>query len=213
VEHGSLQGQSCTFLDNIAANGKDTGTNSGFGSSIGIGLNAIGDLTSSIFADSNEKQELNVFYGSIRELGYNVCTDPSPELNAPSSLHNTEPKLGPIGFYGGVAPTLPLLPGSPAINFVPFSVAPALDARGAPRSGGLAADAGAFERVEDMLLLLDGPLGWTLSFTDSKGRATLFEESADLRAWRSLTATNAPIADASYFQLDKTADRQFFRVR
>ena len=63
------------------------------------------------------------------------------------SLNNTEPLLGNIGNYGGVVPTLPLLPGSPAIDAGtcqgPFT--PATDARGTARPQLSACDVGAFE--------------------------------------------------------------------
>lgn len=57
----------------------------------------------------------------------------------------TNPLLGPLGVYGSAnnARTLPLLPGSPAIDAGTASGAPATDQRGVPRGG--ARDIGAFE--------------------------------------------------------------------
>lgn len=56
---------------------------------------------------------------------------------------DADPLLAPFGDYGGSVPTLPLLPGSPALNAA-VSSCPASDARGLPRSSP-ACDLGAFE--------------------------------------------------------------------
>ncbi|MBS1796063.1 MAG: CSLREA domain-containing protein [Acidobacteria bacterium] len=58
--------------------------------------------------------------------------------------NRTGPALvGPLGFYGGPTPTVPLLSGSPAINAASATAAPLFDQRGAGRVG--APDMGAFE--------------------------------------------------------------------
>jgi hypothetical protein len=54
-----------------------------------------------------------------------------------------DPGLGALGDYGGPNPTIPLLPGSPAINAGTVAGAPATDQRGELRVG--AVDIGAFE--------------------------------------------------------------------
>ena len=53
------------------------------------------------------------------------------------------PLLGKPGSYGGPTPTIPLLPGSPAIDAGTSAGIPAADQRGLPRVGGV--DIGAFE--------------------------------------------------------------------
>jgi hypothetical protein len=53
------------------------------------------------------------------------------------------PRLGPLGDYGGPVQTVPLLPGSPAINAGTADDVPAADARGKSRVGNT--DLGAFE--------------------------------------------------------------------
>ena len=50
-----------------------------------------------------------------------------------------------LGDYGGGTPTIPLLPGSPAIDAVEATRCPATDQRGIPRPQGAACDLGAFE--------------------------------------------------------------------
>jgi hypothetical protein len=64
------------------------------------------------------------------------------------ATHPLNPLLAPLGNYGGPTPTLPLLPGSPAIDAGSTVVVPAgdtTDQRGLPRVAGSAVDVGAFE--------------------------------------------------------------------
>jgi len=74
------------------------------------------------------------------DLGGNLSADGSCELNAADM--GRELKLGELGAYGGPTETVPLLEGSPAINFgVPGC--PETDQRGYGRVGNC--DSGAFE--------------------------------------------------------------------
>ncbi len=59
------------------------------------------------------------------------------------NIYDVDPRLGPLGYYGGTTPTRPLLPGSPAVNTGNTATSPAFDQRGAARVG--TADIGAFE--------------------------------------------------------------------
>jgi hypothetical protein len=79
--------------------------------------------------------------------------------------------VGTAGDYGGNVPTLPLLPGSPAINAASANC-PATDARGVTR--GANCDSGAFES-----------LGFTLTKTDGDG------QSVDVNAWFAVSLTVA----------------------
>jgi hypothetical protein len=54
-----------------------------------------------------------------------------------------DPLLAALGEYGGATPTMPLLPGSPAIGGGTVSGAPTTDQRGQPRTGHV--DVGAFQ--------------------------------------------------------------------
>jgi hypothetical protein len=83
--------------------------------------------------------------GSLVDLGHNLSSDSSAGFSASGSLNNTDPKLGPLDFYGGPTPTLPLLAGSPAIDGGSTALAPATDQRGHTRPYGSASDIGAFE--------------------------------------------------------------------
>jgi hypothetical protein len=74
------------------------------------------------------------------DLGGNLSADGSCELNAADM--GRELKLGELGMHGGPTPTVPLLEGSPAIDFG-VSGCPATDQRGYARVGNC--DSGAFE--------------------------------------------------------------------
>jgi hypothetical protein len=64
------------------------------------------------------------------------------------------PLLGPLGNYGGLTQTIPLLPGSVAIDAGDSTAAPATDQRGVGRVG--AADIGAFESCGFTLAVVSG---------------------------------------------------------
>ena len=61
------------------------------------------------------------------------------------SLSNTAPLLGTLGNYGGPTPTIPLLPGSPAIDAGTTGGCPTTDQRGVTRPQGTTCDIGAYE--------------------------------------------------------------------
>jgi hypothetical protein len=63
------------------------------------------------------------------------------------NLTNGTPLLAPLGNYGGPTPTMPPLPGSPAIDGCTNGTTFTTDQRGYPRSAGLAPDIGAVEGV------------------------------------------------------------------
>jgi hypothetical protein len=85
------------------------------------------------------------------------------------NLVRIAPGLGPLGNYGGPTPTLPLLPGSPAIDAGNSSLAVdaqgnplTTDQRGLPRVVGTAVDIGAFESS-----------GFTLAVAAGNNQSTL----------------------------------------
>jgi hypothetical protein len=86
-------------------------------------------------------------YGSIVgfiDAGNNLSSD-APPFTEPTSNTNLNLRLGPVGFYGGTTPVIPLLAGSPAIDAADVAAAPATDQRGRIRPYGAHADVGAFE--------------------------------------------------------------------
>ncbi len=60
-------------------------------------------------------------------------------------VSTANPLLAPLGKYGGPTPTLPVLPGSPAINAYTTGATPGTDQRGITRPASALADLGAFQ--------------------------------------------------------------------
>lgn len=81
----------------------------------------------------------------IVDAGHNLSSDARPLFTQSTSSNGVDPKLGPIGNYGGATPVFPLLAGSPAINAADDLAAPTTDQRGRTRPFGAHADIGAFE--------------------------------------------------------------------
>jgi len=74
------------------------------------------------------------------------------------NLTNGIPLLAPLGDYGGPTPTMPALPGSPAINGCTNGTSFAADQRGLPRVVGAFADLGAVEGVYNPAMSLVNPI-------------------------------------------------------
>ncbi|MGE3822463.1 MAG: choice-of-anchor Q domain-containing protein, partial [Isosphaeraceae bacterium] len=77
--------------------------------------------------------------------GHNLFSDAPTVALDPTDLIDTDPRLAPLGDYGGPTPTHALVEGSPAIDAGGPAEAGATDQRGAPRARGAAPDIGAFE--------------------------------------------------------------------
>jgi hypothetical protein len=81
--------------------------------------------------------------------GTNLSSDGSC---AQFSVHNANPLLGVLDYYGGLTKTRPLIAGSPAIDAAPictdtFGNPVTIDQRNFPRPDGAVCDLGAFEGV------------------------------------------------------------------
>lgn len=98
--------------------------------------------------------------GSITDGGYNLDDDGSCGFSAAnhSFSDNKHANLGTLGNYGGPTPTIPLLPGSVAIDAIPVGAAgcPGIDQRGVSRPQGPACDIGAFEVIQTQTLVSGG---------------------------------------------------------
>ena len=84
--------------------------------------------------------------GVLNSQGYNLIVNTLAMTitgDTTGNILNVNPRLGPLGYYGGSTMTQALLTGSPAINAGNTATSPAADQRGASRVG--AADIGAFE--------------------------------------------------------------------
>ncbi|HZZ78785.1 MAG TPA: choice-of-anchor Q domain-containing protein, partial [Gemmataceae bacterium] len=106
-----------TFSGNIAV-GASSGRDLASVFQAGTGVPTI-TVQSSIFASSSGSGMANlVAYasGKIISLGYNINSDSSGGLNGPGDLLSTNPRLAPLGNYGGTTQTFALLPGSPALD-------------------------------------------------------------------------------------------------
>ncbi len=85
---------------------------------------------------------------AIGDSGGNVADDASCGFSQPSSLSNTNPNFAPLGNYGGLTQTMPLLGGSPAADSGLPASCPATDQRGVSRPGsGQTCSSGAFQAL------------------------------------------------------------------
>jgi hypothetical protein len=77
-------------------------------------------LTHSLVANNPLGSDCHHFRGSITSQGYNLDSDGSCQLTAPTDLPDTDPQLGPLQDNGGPTLTQALLPGSPALDAIPW---------------------------------------------------------------------------------------------
>jgi hypothetical protein len=106
-------------------------------------------LQNSIIASNGRQGVENVLLYSgaaLTSAGHNLTSSAGP-FTATGDLTNTNPLLGTLGNYGGPVLTLPLLPGSPAIDAGDDTACPPTDARGTHRPQGPHCDMGAYEAV------------------------------------------------------------------
>ncbi len=100
------------------------------------------DLYASILACNSPS---NCFGNAFTDGGFNISSDGSCPFSATGSRINLDPRLGPVGDYGGNTLTMALLAGSPAMDAATGAVCPSTDQRGRARPFGSACDIGAFE--------------------------------------------------------------------
>jgi hypothetical protein len=79
-------------------------------------------LTSSIVASNPDGGDCYYERGSSTSHGYNLDSDGSCHLTAPTDLLGQDPLLGPLQDNGGPTYTQALLPGSPAHDAIPWGV-------------------------------------------------------------------------------------------
>jgi hypothetical protein len=172
----TVTGNSATFygggLGNFVSGGLTlTGsTVSGNTAESGGGLHNVHTLTltSSIVANNPIGRDCNLYSGAITSKGYNFDSDTSCRLAAPTDRSGADPRLGPLQDNGGPTFTQALLPGSPALDAMPWGTNGCgttlySDQRwqARPEAGGGACDIGAYERTE-----AGQPLGaWVTGFT------------------------------------------------
>jgi hypothetical protein len=123
-------------------NGANGATGSPEGESLGTSSGST-TLKNSILV-ANSLTDTNIF-GDITDAGNNISYDSQESLTNASSLNGVNPKLAPLGNFGGPTPTMALLAGSPAIDAADPTAFPATDQRGRPRPYGPKPDIGAYE--------------------------------------------------------------------
>ena len=116
---------------------------SGLGGDLLVPSDAFVDLKASIIASDGASGAS--CSGPTHDLGYNAGDDGTCGLGSTSMGHSSslDSTIGPLAYNGGPTPTIALLPGSPAIDFVPAADCPATDQRGDYRSP--PCDVGAFD--------------------------------------------------------------------
>jgi hypothetical protein len=159
---GSLAINECTFAGNSAAGGgaiasagpftlnQSTISGNTCGSGHGAGINAPNGMTlsNSIVAGNTSGGSPEDISGSVLpQSSFNLVGSANGLADGVNGNHVgiTMPALAPLGNYGGPTPTMPPLPGSPAIDGCTNGAIFATDQRGFPRVVGAWADIGATE--------------------------------------------------------------------
>ncbi|HEX8999155.1 MAG TPA: choice-of-anchor Q domain-containing protein, partial [Blastocatellia bacterium] len=155
---GAVNLTNCTFTGNTALNGGGVynslgnltllnctlSGNTGTGSAGGLGrAGGTVSLKNTLVAGNTAPSNPDVA-GAFTSQGNNLIGNSTGGTGfGGTDLLNVNALLGTFGNYGGTTNTIPLLPGSPAINAGTATGAPASDQRGIARAGNV--DIGAFE--------------------------------------------------------------------
>jgi hypothetical protein len=125
--------------------------------------------------------------GTFIDLGFNLCGDNSLAIGGGTSASNVNLLIGPPALNGGRVQTMALLPGSPALNAIPYGTAGVAltDARGVARPQGNASDIGAFE----VATALNPPL-LQISQRSNQIMTTIFGDAG--QSYRLLAASFVP---------------------
>jgi hypothetical protein len=109
-------------------------------------------LTQSIVASNLLSRDCHHASSTVTSTGYNLDSDTSCQLTDPTDLPGTDPVLGPLQDNGGGTLTHALLPGSPAIDTIPWGTNGCGTTRysdqrwrARPQPAGGACDIGAYE--------------------------------------------------------------------
>ena len=149
--------------------------------------------------------------GTLIDDGRSISSDGTCAFGASGSLNNTDPRLAPLGFYGGHTLTMALRASSPAIDSANASFSLATDQRGVARPQGLGSDMGAFEAT--VLAIQHGSEGtvnigeWTVP-----GASCTLQVSTNLTDWSDIQTVTADPAGLAVFVLPSVGlDLEFFR--
>jgi hypothetical protein len=148
---GGIYSQGTLTVANCTLSGNRTG---GFSDGGGIDNYGAVTLTNTIVANSRHGGDLDSeVFGATFSGNDNLIDDGTSAILTGTGNLNQPPLLGTLGSYGGSTQTLPLLPGSPAIDAGDDPTCAAsgngavnmLDQRGIARTQGAHCDIGAFE--------------------------------------------------------------------
>jgi hypothetical protein len=144
-----------------------------------------------------------------------------------ANLTSGTPLLAPLGYYGGPTPTMPPLPGSPAIDGCTNGTSFATDQRGYPRAVGRAPDIGAVEgvynpagpgKLKNVTRLGNGAVSFTLTNYSDMSFTVLASTNVALpfSQWSNLgTTVESPFGSGQYPFTDVQAtnySRRFYTV-
>jgi uncharacterized repeat protein (TIGR02543 family) len=151
---GILNWHSSPILTNVTFNGNLTVTGGGGMANIDYSQPQV--RNSIFWGNAGGAANVQVFNGSSNEASVltNTVIPACPPYSICTNLITTDPRIGSFGSYGGITQTIPLLPGSLAINASPNNC-PATDQRGVARSLP-SCDLGAFESRGFMLAINGG---------------------------------------------------------
>ena len=214
--------------DSLAVNQCTIVNNSGggiFNTIGGGGFNATVTVDNSIIAGNFGDSDVDNL-NAVVFTGSNIVQSLSGAASGPAPI-NVAPDLAPLGNYGGPTPTMPPLPGSPAIDGGNDAASLfATDQRGYPRQTGAHVDIGA---VEVQIASLPPALrntrvaGGALQFGFTNligGSFSVFASTnlaLPLNQWSNLgTAVEAPPGSGDFQFTDPQATkspRRFYRVR
>ena len=163
--YGSQAGTATLINCTVSANSATTG-----GGGVGSDANSTVNIGNTIVAVNTGNTTSPDAVGTFSSLGNNLIgeTDGSSGWGT-SDLTGTiaqplDPLLAPLGSYGGSTQTMPLLPGSPALDAGSNALIPTgttTDQRGLPRIHNSTVDIGAFESS-----------GFTISVTSGNDQST-----------------------------------------
>ncbi|MGA2659094.1 MAG: choice-of-anchor tandem repeat GloVer-containing protein [Verrucomicrobiota bacterium] len=150
--------------------------------------------------------------GPVVDGGHNLSSDASCAFTDPASLSNTDPMPGPLADNGGPTLTLPLLPGSPAVDAANTLEAPPTDQRGFPRPYGAAADIGAYEAMPLYTLALsasppEGGSVWGDGTFGSGSRVTVLAATSLGYAFVNWTENRAIVSTSATYTFTLAAGR------
>ena len=205
---GTLGLMNVTVASNLVVQGQRSPASRG--ANLANDTNGTLSLRNSIVAGGQGAAES---WGTITDGGFNVASDGSCVFASGTSFNFTDPKLGPLMFYGGTMEsmeTMELLPDSPAIDFGSAAGAPALDQRGRPRPFGAGVDMGAFEAgpvtprlvAKANVLYFEGKAGVTYDLW----------RSSDMRSWELAATVQPPISVLLEWPVPSLGDAEYFRL-